>query len=214
MTLVTPDEIDELCIDLLTRRHAEHLAKLERQRGLNPQTIERLATIDLLAGNGFRLREDKPPGVLLACMGTSDAPERRGVHKQITITWSLAMQIVTVGSGRADTLKRRSWYAMTIAECLLMRLPTKSGPVTRIDLSDIDLSNGAEERTQRTVAEAQLIFDVRVANAMDLTDLPLDDTRFPAGTPGGPPSTPYDPPVPLPEITERPIVNVDHQEQP
>lgn len=211
MTLITPDVIDGLCISLLDRRHAEHLAKLERQLGMPAQTIERLATIDLLAGEGFRLRQDKPPAVLLACMGTSDAPERIGYHKALTLTWNLAMQIVVVGQDRADTLKRRSWYAMTVAECLIMRLPQKSTPVTRIDLADIDLVNGAEERTQRTVAEAQLIFDVRVADAMTLDDLPLDDTVFPAGTPGGPPASPYDPPVPLPEITQHPTVNVDQE---
>jgi hypothetical protein len=204
--LITPDMIEEACISLLKRRHPEHLALLEREIGLSPQTIERLATIDLLAGEGFRLRSDKPPAVLLGVFGTAQAPEPTK-NWTLDLVWTLALQIVVVGIDRADVIKRRGWYALTIAQCLY-RLPRASDPVDALRLTDIDFTNGAEERTQRTVGEAQLLFDVTVRDAIPLDMLPLDDTDWEPGSPGGPPDGDYGTLVPWPDV-ETVTINVE-----
>lgn len=201
MPLVTPDVIEDACIDVLDRRHPEHLAKLERERGLAPETIERLATVGLLIAEGVRLREDKPPAALLGLFGTDNVPER-DKHGQLTFVWVLAVQIVAVGTGRRDVIKRRSWYAMTVAECLLQRLPRHADPVDTLELIDVDFTNGrTTEERPRTVGEAQLLFRVRARASLGLNDLPPDDTALAPGSPGGPPAAPYTPPVPPAEIT-------------
>lgn len=202
MTLVTPDVIEDACLDVLDRLHIEHLAKLERQRGLPPRTIEKLATVDLLIGEGIRLREDKPPAALLGIFGTDHAPER-DKHQRLTFTWTLAVQVTAVGTNRRDVIKRRSWYAMTIAECLLERLPRHADPVDALELLDVDFINGrTTEQRPRTVGEAHLLFSVRVRESMDLADLPPSDTPLPPGTPGGPPAEPYEPPEPWPVASD------------
>jgi hypothetical protein len=196
--LVTPDVIEAACIDLLDRRHPEHLAALEVERGLAAQTIERLRTIDLLIGEGVRLREDKPPVALLGIFGT-EAPPDRDKNGRLTFNWILAVQIVVVGVDRRDTIKRRGWYAMTIGQCIAGRLPRHADPVDAIALIDVDFTNGrSQEERPRTVGEAQLMFSVRVRESMDLMSLPPDDSPLPPGSPGGPPAAPYTPPEPWP----------------
>lgn len=198
--LITPDLIEDQAIAVLNDHHEEHLAALERDRGLPPRKIEKLATIDLLAGEGFRLREDNPPAALLGLFGISDAPVR-DKSGALTLTWTLAVQITVVGTNRRDTMKRRGWYALTVAQCLLAWLPRKAEPVDTLALADIDFTNGTAEieKKQRSVGEAQLLFDVKVRDALSVTP-PYDPTR-PPGSPGGPPADPYDPPVPFPTVS-------------
>lgn len=202
MPLVTPDVIEDACIDVLDRRHPEHLAKLERERGLAPETIERLATVGLLIAEGVRLREDKPPAALLGLFGTDNAPER-DKNDQLTFVWTMAVQIVALGTNRRDVIKRRGWYTMTVAECLLARLPRAAEPVDALRLIDVDFTNGrTTEQRARTVGEGQLLFSVRVRESMDQRVLPADDTPLEPGTPGGPPAEPYTPPEPWPPATD------------
>jgi hypothetical protein len=203
VTLITPDVIEDACIDLLERRHPEHLAELERERGLDPQTIERLKTIDLLIGDGVRLREDKPPVALLGIFGTDNAPER-DKNGRLTFVWTLAVQVTAVGTNRRDVIKRRGWYAMTVAECIAGRLPRHADPIDAIALVDVDFTNGTTtiDKRPRTVGEAQLLFSVRVRESMDLQALPPDDSPLPPGSPGGPPADPYTPPEPWPVASD------------
>lgn len=198
MSLVTPDVIGQACIDVLKRRHVEHLAKLERQVGLAARTIEPLKTIDWLAGEGFRLKDDTPPAVLLGVFGVSEQPERQK-DGTLMFLWTLAAEVTVLGINRADTLKRRDWYTMTVAECLMLRVPRHAEPIDSLVLLDVELANG-EADDQRTVGESRLMFDVRVRQTMDLTALPPDDTSLPPGSPGGPPLDPYAPPVDWPGV--------------
>jgi hypothetical protein len=198
VTLVTPDVIEDAAIDVLERLHIEHLAKFERDRGLAARTIEKLQTVDLLIGDGIRLREDKPPAALLGVFGTDRAPERDKNHR-LTFIWTLAVQVTVVGTNRRDVIKRRSWYAMTVAECLLERLPRHADPIDTLELLDVDFTNGrTTDARPRTVGEAQILLSVRIRESMDLTDLPPSDTPLEPGTPGGPPAEPYTPPEPWP----------------
>lgn len=197
MTLITPDLVTDACLTVLRGRHNEHLAAFERQRGLEPQTIEPLATVDLLAGEGFRLRDDTPPAALLGVFGTSERPKPG--KNGLTFPWTLAVEITVLGQDRADTLKRRDWYVMTVAECLLARVPRHAEPIDSLTLADIELVNG-EESSQRTVGEARLIFDVVVRDALVPQAWPVDDSELEPGSPGGPPADTYTPPVPLPAV--------------
>lgn len=196
--LVTPDLITDACIAILETKHDEHLAALERQRSLAPQTIQPLATVDLLAAGGVRLREHKPPAALLAIFGVLEPPELQK-DGTLAFAWYLAVQIVVVGQDAEDTLRRRDWYSMTVAECLLSRLARDTDLVDQLRLTDVDFQNGTtDEARARTVGEAQLSFRVVARETLDTHVLPSATTVIPAGTPGGPPETPYDPPVPWP----------------
>ena len=103
---------------------------------------------------------------------------------------------------------------MTVAECLMARLPRKSAPVSQLVLDDIDLVNGADEATQRTYAEARMMFTVGVRDAINVAVFPVDDSGYEAGLPGGPPDPTYGTPLPWPEITDSTaiVVDVDHEE--
>ena len=207
--LQVPDLIEDDCIDLIQRRHPEHLAKLERQLGLAPQTIERFRTIDVLAGDTFRLREDKPPACLLGVFGTTGTPQKNNRRDSIDMQWSLAIQITVIGIDRRDTLKRRNWMSLTVAECLMARLPRKNLPVSQVILDDIDLVNGADESTQRTFAEARMMLTVGVRDAINVAVFPVDDSGYEAGLPGGPPDPTYGSPLPWPDIgTVTPDVDI------
>lgn len=202
MPLVTPDLIEDPCLEVLRTLHRQHLAKLERERGLPPRTIQPLQTVDLLIGEGVRLREDKPPVALLGLFGTERAPER-DKNGSLTFDWTLAVQIVTVGTDRRDVIKRRGWYAMTVAECLMQRLPRHAEPVDALELLDVDFTNGrTQDQRPRTVGEAQLLLGVRVRASLSLDDLPSADTDWPPGTPGGPPADDYTPPEPWPHVAD------------
>jgi hypothetical protein len=198
--VITPDVIEDQALSALADHHAEHLAKLERDLGLPARTIEPFRTVDLLAGDGVRLREDNPPAVLLGIFGTSGRPEP-DKNGDLTFVWQLAAQVVTVGQDRRDTIKRRGWYAMVVAQCMVWRLPRQAAPVDSVSLGDVEFTNGRTgDSRPRTVGEAQLFFDVRVRGTLGPRDLPPIDTPLPPGSPGGPPSEPYDPPVPWPQV--------------
>jgi hypothetical protein len=117
--------------------------------------------------------------------------------------WTLAVQVTAVGTARRDVIKRRSWYAMTVAECLLARLPRHADPVDSLVLVDVDFTNGrTTEQRPRTVGEAQILFSVRVRESLDLNVLPADDSPLAPGSPGGPPAEPYTPPEPWPPASD------------
>lgn len=196
MKLVTPDLVSDACITVLEDYQHFHLAPFEAERGLAARTIEPLKTIDVLAGEGFRLRQDRPPAALLGVFGTSSAPEN--TKNGLTFVWTLAVEVTVVGTDRRDVLKRRDWYTMLVAECLLQRLPRIAAPVDVLELADVQLVNGADEGRQSVVAEGRLLFDVTVRQSLE-PRAPYDVT-LPPGSPGGPPEDPYDPPVALPAV--------------
>lgn len=194
---VTPDIIEQQALTALRDHHTERLAQLERDRGLPARTIEAFRTIDLLAGEGFRLRDDKPPAALLGVFGTTDQPNREK-DATLTFNWTLAVQITVIGVNRADTMKRRGWYALTACECLLMHLPRLASPVDAVALNDLGFTNGTADiqDRQRTIGEAQLLFDVHTRATLAVQ--PPYDATLPPGSPGGPPIDPYAPPVEFP----------------
>lgn len=201
MGLITPDVIEEQCIDVIKTLHCEHLAKLASDRSLTGR-IEDFKTVDLLIGSGVRLRDDKPPVLLLGVFGTDRKPER-SKDGTLVFDWTLAVQITTIGTGRSDVIKRRAWYAMTAAECLLQRLPRHAEPVDSLELLDVDFTNGTtQEDRPRTVGEAQLLFSVRVRQTLSLNDLPPADTELEPGSPGGPPESCTAEPEPWPQLAE------------
>jgi len=191
--LITPDLVAQACIDVVTDLHREHLAALERQLGLPAQTIEPLATVDVLAGEGFRLRSDRAPCCLLGIFGLARTPE--STKNGLRMTWALAVEISVVGTDRADVIRRRDWYAMVVAECLIQRVPRQGSPIDTVELADVDLVAAGEEGTQETVGQARMLLDVAVRESLDPHGLPAADTPLEPGTPGGAPLTPYEPPV-------------------
>lgn len=201
--LICPDEIEDLIVDVIRRRHPEHLAKLERQRGKQPETYTRYQTVSHMASGAAdaRISGDTLPACLLGIIGTASTPigtENDGLN----VSLQLAMQISVLGNRRRDTLRRRDVLAWTTIECVLQRVP-RTGPVASIRLVDVE---PVEERDEpRILAEARVIFEVTVADMVTVVGgLPSDDTPWPPGGPGGPPpdGEPYEPPVELPEATD------------
>lgn len=177
----------------------------ERDRNLAPQTIERLRKVDLLTASNIALREDTPPVVLLGIFG---APTwERNVDLGWDLVWDLAVEVRVIGKSRADTLKRRGWYAMTVAECLLQRLPRGNGKlISTLEPIDLDLVNGTtEEANARVFGKSQMSFKVGTVSAVALRALPPDDTTIPPGTPGGAPVTPYAAPESFPAVASHEV---------
>lgn len=206
MSLFSADIGREIIITVLRARHQEHLAKLERQWDLTERTLEPLKTIDHLAGNGF-LAEDTPPAVLVGMSGTTNAtlaPSRDRTANQplaYNLTWDLRLALLVVGNSRKDALKRLDWYAMTLVECVLQRVPLDQQIIDSIAFIGIQPQNAAGEARARTTAETEIQFSLSTMQAVSTVGLPRDNTTLTPGTPGGAPAAPYDTPVPWPTAT-------------
>lgn len=177
----------DLALDTLRQRSKEHLAALERARSLPARTIEPFETIDYLAGEGFRLRTDRAPAVLLGIFGTFSEPELR--KDGWAFEWALSAEVSVEGQSREDTMRRAYWYGMTVAQCLIRDMPRAADPIDRLRFTDLDFVNGEGETQQTTLAQAQLTFSVLVHQT-------LSTTR----PPGGPLADPYDPPASWPRV--------------
>lgn len=197
--LLLPADVTDVLLGVLRRRHSEHLALTEREREVPPGTFPPLQTIDHLAGEGFRLKTDTPPSVLVGNFGSANPPERdrSGAYK---VEWTVAVEVTAVGAGRADTLLARDVYALTVVECLLDRVPRAGEPIDALRLEDMDLIPSVDEESQQTVAQARLLFVVTTRQALGRGLLPLDNTPIEPGQPGGPPVDTYTPPEPYPPV--------------
>lgn len=200
-TLTTPDQVEDVVIDVLRRRHAEHLAKLERQHGLAPETLERYATVSHLASDEAqaRLSTDVLPAVLIGVVGSGGVPDLNEYDK-LNVPMTLAAQVTVMGNKRRDTLRRRDWMAWTTIECVVQRVP-RHGPIDSVTLTDWEPVTQSD--AQRILAEARIVFTVTVADAVTVRGgLPPDDTPWPPGGPNGAPATPYDPVPAAPVATD------------
>lgn len=193
--LLIPHDIEGVILDVLKRRHVEHLAKLERQRALAPRTFERFVTIVRMSdAQSLRLTGDTLPALLLGVIG---APTfERNEDDGIDAVFQLGMQITVEGQKRGDTLMRRDVMAWTTIECMYQRV-SRRGPVNSVRLTDYEPLSEAD--TQRTIGDARLVWEVGVANVLTIArGIPADDSEWPAEA-GGAPAAPYDPLEPLPE---------------
>lgn len=163
--LVTPDQVEQLCINLLDEVHPQHLRRLEQQLGLELDTIERLATKDLLQ-DAETLPQTSLPAVRLALTGLADAPERvhDGPRVTLIMPWRMDLDVVARGRDFSDAMLRVRWLALTIAECLIQRLPRSSEPVETIDLTGLELET--VDGSDGTLARAECTYTIRVADAL------------------------------------------------
>lgn len=192
-----PHEAQDLAIATITERLRYQLAAAERRLGVPPQTIEPLASVRPLVGNGTDIRADPLPCCQVGVFGLAGAPQRSGRDDTLSGGWILALQIVVAGVDREDTLQRRSVYAMAVAEIVLQWLP-RHGAIDAVTLEDIDFSSGRAEIAgqENAIGEAQLTFEIHVPQLLSV--VPPFNPDLPAGTPGGPPASDYVAPVPWP----------------
>lgn len=197
--LITPADVGDVVVEVLRRRHPEHLAAAERRRGVAPETYERLRTVGHRHDPRNRLAADTCPSVLVGCTGTLEEPVRTELEA-LDMTLALDVEVAVIGLPR-DILQRRDVTAWSVAECLLQRLP-RSGPVSALRLRDFE--NVEDEDGQEVLARVRFMFAVDVREALSIRGLPAEHSGWPAGMPGGPPpdGAPYTPPVPLPPATE------------
>jgi hypothetical protein len=194
--LVIPYDIEGVVVDVLKRRHPEHLAKAERLRGLAPRTFQQFATITRMAdAAATRLSGDTTPALLLGIIGAPSFV--RNETDGIDATMQLAMQVTVMGMKRRDTIMRRDLMTWTVIECLYQRLPRDSGSLVHsVRLTDYEPL--AEADTQRTVGDARLVWEVGVKDVLSITGfLPADGNDWPPDA-GGAPEHPYDPVAPRP----------------
>lgn len=213
--IVTPDLIWQPAVDVLRRRHVEHLALYEKQRGFPAVSIPRVATVDVLAFEGARFKTDALPCILVGVFGTNAPPTRRPargpaspytLEASITLDfdWLLAMEVTVAGQDRTDTTQRRDWYTMTAIECLLARLPRHAEPVGALHVMDLDLTGGDDPYGRPlTLAQATVAFGVKVADTMGEQVLPPDDDPDGPGGAHGVVGNPYD--LELPALAEPPL---------
>lgn len=197
--LVIPHDVEGLVVDLLKRRHVEHLAKLERARGLAPRTLDTLVTcVRMSDAQGVRLSGDTVPACLVGCVGGTDFT--RNEKDAVDATLQLGVQVTVMGKRRRDTLLRRDCTAFTVVECLYQRLP-RTGLVSAVRLTDFEPLSEADD--QRTLGDMRMIFELDVPDMITVAGgLPADDSPRAPGDPGGPPDGPYELPVPAPAPRE------------
>lgn len=194
--LIVPHDVEGAIVDVISRRHPEHLAAEERRRGVAAETFQRLVTIARMSdGAAVRLSGDTMPCCLLGVIGapTFERNEDNGIDAVL----QLGMQVSVLGQKRRDTLYRRDVTAWTVIECMYQRVPRDGlGLVDSLRL--VDYEPLAEADTQRTVGDARIVWEIGVANVLTITGgLPTDDSEWPTEG-GGPPEDPYDPIEPRP----------------
>jgi len=201
--LVLPYDVEGVFVDVVGRRHPEHLAAAERRRGEAPRTYQPFVTVVRMSdAAAVRLAGDTLPALLLGIIGAPDF--RRNEVDGIDAVFQLGMQVTVMGQRRRDTLLRRDVMAWTLVECIYARVPRR-GIVNSVALTDYEPLS--ESDNQRTLGDARLVWEVGVANVLSITGgLPADDQTWPPEA-GGPPVEPYDPIDPRPEA--RPIVEVE-----
>lgn len=201
--LVLPYDVEGALVKTIGDHHAEHLAKMERVRGLAPRTFEQFATVVRMSdATAERLSGDTVPACLLGVIG---APTfARNEDDGFDAVFQLGMQITVMGQKRRDTLFRRDVMAWTTIECLIQRAPrTSDGLIHSLALTDYEpLADGDK---QRTLGDARVLFEVGVRNVVSLTGfLPVAGSDWPAEA-GGEPPEPYD------DVAPRPVADVTFQ---
>jgi hypothetical protein len=189
--LVLPYDIEGVLVDVLQRRHPEHLAKLERLRGVEPRTFTKFRTIVRMSdAAATRLSGDTVPALLLGVIGAPDF--KRNEADCVDAVYQLGMQVTVQGQKRRDTIYRRDAMAWTVVECMYQRVPRGSnGLINSVRLTDYEPLS--ESDTERTVGDARLIWEIGVTNVLSITGfLPGDDRVWPPEA-GGAPLDPYDP---------------------
>jgi hypothetical protein len=195
--LVLPYDVEGVFVDVVGRRHAEHLAAEERRRGDAPRTYQPFATVVRMSDTAaVRLSGDTLPALLLGVIGAPDFA--RNEVDGIDAVYQLGMQVTVMGERRRDTLLRRDVMAWTLVECVYARIPRR-GIVNSVAL--VDYEPLSESDKQKTLGDARLVWEVGVANVLSIAGgLPADDVDWPPEA-GGPPADPYDPIDPRPGAT-------------
>jgi hypothetical protein len=203
--LVLPHDVEGVLLDVIVRRHPEHLAKLERLRGLTPRTFQHfVTTVRMSDASAVRLSGDTTPALLLGVIGAPSFV--RNESNSLDAVFQLGMQITAMGKRRSDTLLRRDVLAWTVVECVYQRVPRGSGGLIN-SVRLVDYEPVSEANEQRTVGDARLIWEVGVTGVLSITGfLPGDDRTWPPEA-GGAPEEPYDPIEPRP--TAVPTFEVD-----
>lgn len=207
-TLVLPFDVEGVLIDVLGKRHAEHLAKLERARGLRARTFTPFNTMARMSdAEGLRLSGDTVPALLLGVIGAPTFD--RNEENAIDAVFQLGMQVTAMGQKRRDTLFRRDVYAWTVIECMYQRVPRGSGGLVH-SLRLVDLEPLAEVETQRTLGDVRMVWELGVKDVLSISHgLPRHTSEWPPEG-GGAPAEPYDPIEDFPVATDV-TVEVDRQ---
>lgn len=197
--MILPVDITNVFVAVLRRRHQEHLAALERERGLKVGTFKR-PTFEVMARPGGRTRDQKGPIVLVGVIVPLN--QQTEADGSVTVTWQVLIEVHAEGRARdrADLVLRRDAIAWTVAECVLQRIPRSGQPIDAIDFVDAAHGDAPSDVAGEVTASAVLDFDVTIRDAFSVNGLPVDDTPLPPGSPGGPPATPDSPAVPWPQI--------------
>lgn len=194
--LVLPHDVEGVIVQTVIDHHKEHLAKVERARGMQPRSIKPFATIARMSDSqGLKLSGDTLPVVLFGIVG---APQwERNEQEGIDAVFQMGCELTVRGQRRSDTLLRRDVMAFSLIECLYQRVPRGRGSFLS-DLRLTDYEPIADADNQRTIGQARMIWEVGATNVMSITGfLPPTDLAWPADA-GGVPPDPYTPPQPRP----------------
>lgn len=195
--LILTYDVEGLVVEVLKARHPEHLAKLERDRELQPRTFEQFKTVVRMSdAAATRLSGDTVPALLLGIIGAPSFV--RNEEDSIDAVFQLGMQITVLGTRRRDVIYRRDVYTWTTVECMYQRLPRDS-VIHSVRLVDYE-PLAPDEDKQRVLGDARLVFEVGVNDVLSITGgLPAHNSPWPVEA-GGAPVEPYDPVEPRPNI--------------
>lgn len=168
--LITPAEIEDVVIDVLRRRHGEHLAAQERRHGLQADTLERLNVSHLMAQDE-RTAEVPLPSALVGWAGTASEPTRNE-DQALDVTHLFALEVTVGGNRRRDTLRKRDWLGWVAIETILQRTP-RSGFIDTVRLRDVEPVE--YERGGGLIGVTRALFEVWIPSAVSLNGLAADD---------------------------------------
>lgn len=157
-----------------------YIAEVERQLGLDPETIPLIRSY--VTANEFRKwPEEQTPGILVVSPGLTDPPLREG-DGSYRGRFSLGVAAIAKGRTKEETQRNAKVYGAAVAGALIQH-PSLEGFARGLEwrdqsYTDIDSDEG------RTLASSQNIFQVEVSNLVLAFGGPVVSPEDPYEDPG------------------------------
>ena len=183
--IVTGDDVEQWCLELLKEWSSSYLAELERRHGLTAGELQRVRAF-LVAPSFDKWPEDQLPAVVLVSSGLAEPPVKRG-DGTYNARWMMGLGCVCSARTEAKTHALSMIHLAAHREILLQR-PSLEGRAAGMVWLDDDYTQIPYDDV-RSLGAAMMIFSVQVNGVAQLAG-PV--------TPGAPLSPDTDPWPPWP----------------
>lgn len=185
--IISGEDVEQWCLDLLKKWSGTYLAEVERQHGIEPGLIPRVRAW-VTSPSFDKWPEDQIPAVVLQSVGTGEAPLRDGDGRH-RARWVMQCDSIVSARTQAESHTLSMLYAAAHRAVLLQR-PSLEGHAAGLRWLGDDYTQLPYDDI-RSLAAAQFTFEVEVDDVVTSVAGPT--------TPGDPQDPETDPWAPWPE---------------